>query len=109
MPSPNKRKITQNWLWPRFSSFLRPNDLIVVETGTSAVGFNAVSLPHPVTIWTQEVFGSIGYATGAMVGGEIANQERGGGRSILVTGEGSLQLTVQGLSDMLRWDTKPLM
>lgn len=109
MPSPNKQNITQNWLWPRLSSFLRSNDLVVVETGTSAVGFNVVALPDPITIWTQEVFGSIGYATGAMVGGIIANEERGGGRAILVTGEGSLQLTIQGISDMLRWNAKPLM
>ena len=100
---------TQDWLWPRLGKFLRENDLVVIETGTSQAGFNSVPLPSHITTWTQQVFGSIGYATGAMVGGSVANKERGGSRSILVTGEGSLQLTVQAFADLLRHGTNPIM
>jgi pyruvate decarboxylase len=99
---PNDDIITQAWFWPTFSRFLRTDDLIIVETGTPANGFATTQLPGPVTVWTQEVFGSIGYATGAIVGAAVAHKERGGKRCILITGEGSLQMTVQALSELLR-------
>lgn len=56
-----------------------------------------------VRMFNQTVFGSIGYATGAALGAFIAGKEDGSiKRGILVTGEGSLQLTVQTFSDLLR-------
>ncbi|KAH8905458.1 pyruvate decarboxylase [Coniochaeta sp. PMI_546] len=107
-PEKPASKITQAWLWPRFGTFLREDDLVIVETGTAQSGFNATPLPSHLTTWTQQVFGSIGYATGAMVGATVANKERGGGRSILITGDGSLQLTVQAFADLLRHGTNPI-
>lgn len=54
-------------------------------------------------MYNQTVFGSIGYATGAAVGTFVAGKEDGSiRRGVLVTGEGSLQLTVQAFSDLLR-------
>lgn len=56
-----------------------------------------------VRMFNQTVFGSIGYATGAALGAFFAGKEDGSiKRGILVTGEGSLQLTVQTFSDLLR-------
>lgn len=56
------------------------------------------------------MFGSIGYATGAAVGAFVAARENGElGRGVLVTGEGSLQLTVQAFSDLLRHGCSPTM
>lgn len=62
-------------------------------------------------MFNQTVFGSIGYATGAIVGAGQAIAESDGKwkRPVLVTGEGSMHLTVQVLADMLRWDLKPIM
>lgn len=99
--------ITQAWIWPNLAKFLRPDDVVVVETGTSQVGFTGTALPNPVTTWNQEVFGSIGYATGATVGAAVAQHEKGGKRTILITGDGSLQLTVQAFADLLRHGTNP--
>lgn len=57
-----------------------------------------------VRMYNQTIFGSIGYATGAALGSFVAGKEDGSiKRGILVTGEGSLQLTVQALADYLRW------
>ena len=54
-------------------------------------------------MYNQTVFGSIGYATGAALGSFVAGKEDGSiKRGILVTGDGSLQLTVQTFSDLLR-------
>ncbi|ORY13918.1 hypothetical protein BCR34DRAFT_599525 [Clohesyomyces aquaticus] len=83
--------LKQDFLWPALGHFFRPGDIVIGETGTSA-------------------FGLIGYATGAIVGVGEAIKESGGKwtRPILVTGEGSMHLTVQAIADMLRWDLKPV-
>ena len=61
-------------------------------------------------MYNQTIFGSIGFASGAAVGTFVAGKEDGSiKRNILVTGEGSLQLTVQAFSDMLRHEVNPTM
>jgi pyruvate decarboxylase len=85
--------------------YFRDGDFVIAETGTSSYGIPASSLKHAsnVQMFNQTVFGSIGYATGASVGAFVAGKELGTiKRPILVTGEGSLQLTVQAFSDLLR-------
>jgi pyruvate decarboxylase len=60
--------------------------------------------------FNQTVYGSIGYATGSAVGTFQAIKETGKyKRNVLITGEGSLQLTVQAFADLLRHDLKPIM
>lgn len=79
---------------------------MVAETGTSSYGIPAANLMSVdnVRMYNQTIFGSIGYATGAALGSFVAGKEDGSiKRGILVTGEGSLQLTVQALADYLRW------
>lgn len=102
-PTPASEIITQDYLWPRLSGFLQAGDLIVTETGTSQVGFLSTDLPAHSTSWTQAVYGSIGYAAGAAVGASVAAKATGAyKRLVLVTGEGSLQLTVQAFSILAR-------
>lgn len=61
-------------------------------------------------MFNQTVFGSIGYATGAATGAFTAIREAGEyKRCILITGEGSLQLTVQTFADMLKLKLNPIM
>jgi pyruvate decarboxylase len=92
------------------SSFFRPGDLIIGETGTSAFGLGASKIPKGAFMFNQTIFGSIGYATGAAVGAFLAAQQTGKfKRGILVTGEGSFHLTVQACADLLRYNVKPIM
>ncbi|KAF5643814.1 pyruvate decarboxylase [Fusarium sp. NRRL 52700] len=102
--------LKQDFLWGALSSFFRPGDVIIGETGTSAFGLCDTKLPSGVMMFNQTVYGSIGYATGAIVGvGQaIKESEEKWKRPILVTGEGSMHLTIQALADMLRWDLKPI-
>ncbi|KAI9741999.1 MAG: hypothetical protein M1834_000388 [Cirrosporium novae-zelandiae] len=101
--------ITHKYLWPRFAHFLRSSDIVIPETGTSQAGMNTTHLPEGCAMFTQLVFGSIGMATGAAVGATIAAKERGNcKRIVLVTGEGSLQMTVQSLSILIRQGTNPI-
>ncbi|KAF3762802.1 pyruvate decarboxylase [Cryphonectria parasitica EP155] len=106
---PTPTSITQDYLWARISSFNSPGDLVITETGTSQFGFNSVLIPPDVKVWTQAVWGSIGYAAGAAVGLSIAAKEMGHyKRIVLFTGEGSLQMTVQALSILSRHGITPV-
>jgi indolepyruvate decarboxylase len=86
-------------------NFLRPGDVIVVEDGTSSAGVDPLTLPENCTyICGAFVWCSIGYATGALLGAILASPGR---RHILFTGDGSLQMTAQEISTIMRHDLKP--
>ncbi|KAE8448985.1 hypothetical protein EG329_008573 [Mollisiaceae sp. DMI_Dod_QoI] len=107
---PRKEMLSQDYLWAALGPYFRDGDFVIAETGTSAFGIPASSLQHAsnVQMFNQTVFGSIGYATGAAVGAFVAGKELGTiKRNILITGEGSLQLTVQAFSDLLRHEVQP--
>jgi pyruvate decarboxylase len=66
-------------------------------------------LPANAIYVSQLLWGSIGWATGAAVGAALAARERGlKGRTLLFTGDGSLQLTVQELSTAMRHGLSPI-
>jgi indolepyruvate decarboxylase len=102
---PSDDPLTQDAYWKAMQSFLRPGDVIVVEDGTSSAGFGRLTLPDDCTYITGAfVWCSIGYATGALLGAILATPGR---RHLLLTGEGSLQMTVQEISTVMRHDLKP--
>ena len=102
---PSNDPLTQDAYWKAMQSFLRPGDVIVVEDGASSAGMGRLTLPDTCTYITGAfVWCSIGYATGALLGAILASPGR---RHILLTGEGSLQMTVQELSTVMRHDLKP--
>jgi pyruvate decarboxylase len=101
--------ISHLYFWPRMSQFIRPEDVVVTETGTS--NFGALEMPMPAkTIYLSQIlWGSIGWATAAAVGAALAARERRlKGRTLLFTGDGSLQLTVQELSTAMRHGLTPI-
>jgi indolepyruvate decarboxylase len=97
--------ITVEALYPRWANFLKPNDILVAETGTSALGLAFALLPKGVTFHNQTLWGSIGWATPAAFGAAVAAPDR---RLVLVTGEGSHQLTAQEISQFGRRGLKPI-
>ena len=102
---PSDDPLTQDAYWQAIQTFLRPGDVIVVEDGTSSAGFGRLNLPDGCTcISGAYVWCSIGYATGALLGAILASPGR---RHILLTGEGSLQMTAQEISTVMRHNLKP--
>ncbi|KAF4121555.1 pyruvate decarboxylase [Geosmithia morbida] len=102
--------ITQAWLWPRVGEFLRENDVVVTETGTSSFGIWDTKFPPGVTCLTQVLWGSIGWSVGACQGAALAVKDLGADRrTILFVGDGSFQLTAQEVSTMIRRDLKPIL
>nr|WP_062341851.1 thiamine pyrophosphate-binding protein [Herbidospora sakaeratensis] len=97
--------ITAETLYPRWESFLKQGDILVAETGTPSLGMAFARLPKHVTFENQTMWGSIGWATPAAVGAAFAAPDR---RVVLITGEGSHQLTVQELSVFGRYGLRPV-
>jgi indolepyruvate decarboxylase len=98
-------KITVDYLYPRWQKMLRPNDILVVETGTTSMGLVFAKMPRGATFQNQTLWGAIGWATPAAFGAALSSPSR---RTILVTGEGSHQLTAQEVSQFQRFGLKPI-
>lgn len=109
IPEESTDVISQAWFWPKMSEFFQPKDVIVAETGTSSFGILDVPLPHDAVFLAQILWGSIGWTVGSTLGAALAARDIGLGRTILFVGDGSLQLTVQELSSMIRKDIKPIL
>lgn len=98
-------KITVDYLYPRWQQMLKPGDMLIAETGTSSMGLGFAHMPKGSTFQNQTLWGSIGWATPAAFGAAMAAPHR---RTILVTGEGSHQLTAQEVSQFHRFGLKPI-
>ncbi|MUL79874.1 alpha-keto acid decarboxylase family protein [Mycolicibacterium sp. CBMA 226] len=97
--------ITADALYPRWANFFRPDDVIITDTGTSSLGLTFARLPRGAQFHNQTLWASIGWATPAAFGAAVGAQDR---RIILVTGEGSHQMTVQELSQFGRRGLRPI-
>ncbi|KAK5121281.1 hypothetical protein LTR85_005447 [Meristemomyces frigidus] len=102
--------ITHAWFWPTLGHLLRENDIEITETGTSNFGIWETRFPAKVTLVSQVLWGSIGYATAACQGAASAAKDMEGDsrRTILFAGDGSFQLTCQEVSTMLRNGLNPI-
>lgn len=105
---PDSATLKQEWLWKQVGKFLREGDIVITETGTAAFGINQAHFPNHTYGISQVLWGSIGYTTGSTLGAAFAAEEIDPKkRVILFIGDGSLQLTVQEISTMVRWGLKP--
>ncbi|KAJ5594798.1 uncharacterized protein N7459_001006 [Penicillium hispanicum] len=100
--------ITHAWLWPTVGQWLKERDVVLTETGTANFGIWDTRFPANVTAISQVLWGSIGYALGSCQGAALAAKEQGNRRTILFIGDGSIQLTAQELSTMLRNKLNPI-
>ncbi|WP_319469770.1 thiamine pyrophosphate-binding protein [uncultured Pseudodesulfovibrio sp.] len=97
--------IAPGYLYPRLEGFFEAGDIIMAETGTVSMGLVTARLPEDAVFFNQTLWGSIGWATPASFGAAMAVPGR---RTVLVTGEGSHQLTVQEISQFGRFGLKPV-
>jgi indolepyruvate decarboxylase len=98
-------KITMDALYARYAAFIRPGDNVVLESGSSSFGISPMPLADDVQVHIQMLWGSIGWATGATFGIALANRKR---KTILITGEGSHQLTANDIGNMGRFGGNPI-
>ena len=106
-PAPDS-PIDQDTFYQRVSTFFREGDIVLSETGTPSVGGRDFVLPPHTQLINSSIWLSIGYMLGAAQGAALAQRDlitAGGGRpgrTILFEGDGSLQMTVQEISTIIR-------
>lgn len=99
------KPLTQQQLWQAVGPFLREDDVIIGEVGTSNAALSTLKLPRKARYIAQPLWGSIGYTLPALLGSMLAAPHR---RHVLFIGDGSIQLTMQELSTIIRHDLKPI-
>ncbi len=98
-------KLSSANFYPRLQRCLKSGDTLVVETGTCMMHLNPMVLPKGVGAEGQGLWGSIGWATPATLGVCLAKKS---GRTWMVTGDGSHQLTLNEIGVMGRYGIKPV-
>jgi indolepyruvate decarboxylase len=97
--------ITADYLYSRYAEFFKPDDIIVADSTSSFYGLLPLFLPKRIKFQNQMLWGAIGWATPASFGTALAAPDR---RVILITGEGSHQMTAQEISQFYRYGLKPI-
>ncbi|MGB9940911.1 alpha-keto acid decarboxylase family protein [Methanosarcina sp.] len=97
--------ITADYLYARYAEFFKPDDIIIADSTSSFYGLLPLPLPNGVKFQSQMLWGAIGWATPASFGAALAAPDR---RVILITGEGSHQMTAQEISQFYRYGLKPI-
>lgn len=94
-----KGKLKIEHIFPQVQKILKPNDKLFIETGVISFCSGNIRLPKDGDYICQSFWGSIGWATPAAFGGAMADKSN---RTILVTGEGSHQLTAGEVSNIYK-------
>ncbi|KAL2414733.1 Pyruvate decarboxylase [Exophiala dermatitidis] len=105
LPTPKgEDKLSQDIFWTRISRIFQPGDIVLTETGTASVGGREFILPENATLINSSIWLSIGFILGAAQGAALALRDLAlsKGRTILFEGDGSLQMTVQEFSTIIR-------
>lgn len=109
LPEPADHSVVDQYsFWLLISKFLCSGDIIMTETGTASYGGQSILLPDDTAVINSTIWLSIGYMLAACQGASLAQREmcqegeRPSGRTILFEGDGSLQMTVQAISDIIR-------
>lgn len=92
-------------IFPIVQKYLKENDTITAETGIISYPASKMNLKENSNYISQTMWGSIGWATPASFGAAMADREK---RLILLTGEGSHQLTIQEMANLFRFDIRPI-
>ncbi len=98
-------ELTSSYIYPRIQEFIKENDIVFVETGTVPYGIAQMYFPQNVNIQLQSLWGSIGWATPAVLGASLAKPQT---RVILISGEGAHQMTCMEIGTMLKYGIKPI-
>lgn len=110
----DSEKLTHVNLFSALQGSLRPGDIVLGETGTAGYGARALKLPKHSRLFNPVTWLSIGYMLPATQGAALAQRELDQAgkwqgkedgvppRALLLIGDGSLQMTAQELSTIIR-------
>jgi pyruvate decarboxylase len=106
IPDPPKlnEAIRQDDLWPQLSSFLRQEDTLLLANGTPLIGGRSMKLQPSSHVIASGIWNAIGSLLSAAQGVAAAKRDHDlPGRTIIFEGDGSLQVTCQSISDIIRY------
>ncbi|KAK5266016.1 hypothetical protein LTR99_004796 [Exophiala xenobiotica] len=109
--------IDQTNFYLRLNPYLQPNDIVLLGNATPILGGRDLVLPPGAQIIASGQWFSIGHMLPAALGAGLAQQQAtpmsagavekhkggGGGRTILLDGDGSFQVTAQELATIIRY------
>ena len=98
-------ELTSEYIYPRLQEFFKDNDIIIADTGSIPLGICQSNFPASADIQTQTLWASIGWGTPAAFGASLAKPQA---RTILITGDGSHQISAMEIGNMLRCGIKPI-
>ncbi|KLJ09409.1 pyruvate decarboxylase [Blastomyces silverae] len=103
------QELTHDWLWPKVTEFLKTNDIVITEAGTSNFGVWDTGFKKGTIGISSVLWSSIGFSLGACQGAALAAREMADAsrRTVLFIGDGSFQLTCQELSTIIRHKLTP--
>ncbi|CDK29407.1 unnamed protein product [Kuraishia capsulata CBS 1993] len=105
VPTPH---VSQTDLFYSLQEFLRPNDVLVCDTGSFMFAIPDLVFPQGVKYIGQQFYLSIGYALPATLGVGKALQDMGfESRLILVEGDGAAQMTIQEFGNYIQEGISP--
>lgn len=97
--------ITHEHFWHKVNFLFKEGDTILAETGTSSYGSQLFSLPRNTRLFNPVTWLSIGYMLPATLGAVLGQRDRTKDektRGFLFIGDGSLQMSVQEISTMIK-------
>ncbi|KAJ5832869.1 Pyruvate decarboxylase [Penicillium riverlandense] len=99
--------IAQKNFYRLVNPIFREGDIILTETGTAAYGGRSFKLPPKARLFGAVTWLSIGFMLPATLGAALAKREenQASGRNnqtVLIIGDGSLQMTAQEISVMIK-------
>jgi indolepyruvate decarboxylase len=97
--------INQDDFWQAIQGFLREDDIIVSDTGTSFFASSRLKLGEGVSFLGQSIWAALGYGIPASLGASCAARER---RVLVFVGDGGLQMSVQELSTLFWKNLTPV-
>ncbi|KAJ5634220.1 Thiamine pyrophosphate enzyme C-terminal TPP-binding [Penicillium herquei] len=101
--------VAQNNFFRLVNPIFKEGDIVLAETGTAAYGGRKFKLPPKTRLFTAVTWLSIGFMLPATLGTALAQRDQkkrsGSGRknqAVLIIGDGSLQMTAQEISVMIK-------
>lgn len=100
-------QIAQKNFYRLVNPLFREGDIVLTETGTASYGGAAFKLPPDTRLFRAVTWLSIGFMLPATLGATLAKSEQNKvtgkkSQSILIIGDGSLQMTAQEISVMIK-------
>ena len=92
-------KMTAARFWERINLYMKPEHILIPDTGSALRTSADVYLPDGAMYIGQAFYLSIGFTIGAGLGASLAAPNK---RPLILVGDGAAQMTIQEISTMIR-------